>query len=300
MLQTYKTRLIQKIQLTEDVFLYKFDLIEPKELVFLAGQYLIMMVPDSTTVTSRYSVNGAFTLDRKDSGVVRRLYSVASAPQDKTWFELMVKIIPDGVAGKYFANMKINDEVTFQGPAGIFTLRENQNNKVFLVTGTCLAPVRSMLKEISNLKFQISNFYLFWGLPYYKDVCLFEELKSLTMESRRSKIGVEDGRLKVDQNQSSPFYSQPLSSMFNYLPSSFQFKIFLSREANLDMVADEDKKYFQIGRVTDGLNKLILNSEFLILNSDFYLCSKPEIVDSLKNLLEQKGAIKEQVYFEKF
>lgn len=241
MLQTYKTHLVSKQQLTNDVYVFTFVLDEPKEIIFTAGQYLIMLVPDLSCST------GAV--------VQRRLYSIASSCQEKTRFDLMVKIIPDGVAGKYFSSMRINDEITFQGPAGLFTMRQTQRQIIYLVTGTCIAPIWSMLHGLTIP----SNHYLYWGLPHYKDLYFMDKLKKYEKDN-----------------------------------PNFHFKIYLSREQNLNMVPEKDKKYFQLGHVTDGIPLANLSSY------DFYLCSKPEIVDSLKKLLEQKGAKKEQVFFEKF
>lgn len=42
MLANYKVILSQKTQLTADVYLYHFDLIDPKEISFIPGQCIIM------------------------------------------------------------------------------------------------------------------------------------------------------------------------------------------------------------------------------------------------------------------
>jgi len=128
---------------------------EPKEIVFKAGQYLMLKVPSN-------------------KGPVSRLYSIASSIAEKNSFELIVQIIPGGLASSYLSNLKVKDEVVFQGPAGMFGLKENDRPKIFLATGTGIAPVRSILK---SSKFKVQSSKLFWGLKYYKDVYLFNELK---------------------------------------------------------------------------------------------------------------------------
>ncbi len=247
MLLTYKTHLSKKLQLTSDVWLYTFTLDEPKEILFIPGQYVILFVP------------------QENGEKVRRLYSIASPNTITNEFELLVKLVPNGCASCYFEKLNINDEVEFQGTAGMFTLKENPRNKIGMVTGTGYAPVRSML--LSNSKFQPPNskFYLFFGFPYYKDVFLFDELKQLSEKN-----------------------------------PNFKFYICLSREQNLDMIPEEDKKYFLLGRVTHGFEQLIENCKLKIENFDYYLCSGRDVVESLKEYVYQKGAPKEQVYFEKF
>jgi ferredoxin-NADP reductase len=268
MLQNYKTHLSSRQQLSDDTTLFTFILDDPKEINFIAGQYLIMLIPDSTNTTAP---------------VVRRLYSISSPPSQKDSFELMVHIIPDGVAGKYFSQLKVGDQVEFQGPAGAFIMRESSRDKVFLATGCGISPVRSMLNsnlktQISNPQLKFQNYYLFWGLAYYKDVYLFEEFK--------------DYGLRI---------------------TNFNFKICLSRETSLDMIPEEDRKFFILGHVTDGVESLTVDGRQLTVdnsspttdhrllsNIDFYICSGREVTESLKTYLEQKGAPKEQVYFEKF
>ncbi len=312
MLTTYKTKLITKAQLTHDTYLYCFKLVNPSTISFIPGQYLIALVP------------------QENGEIARRLYSIASPNTLTNEFELLIKLIPQGCASCYFEKLQIGNKVNFQGPAGMFTLRKSQRDKIFMVTGTGYAPVRSMLlsmKEAGKWKMGIetgqedrkkkidqiptsinqspnplpnpaSTFYLFLGFPYYKDVFLFDELKNLQ------------------------------SSILN-----LKSYICLSREQNLDMIPEENRKYFLLGRVTNGFDKLIveagrkkigieasqearngkldwqnpssinqLPNTLLnqISNFDFYLCSGRDIVESLKQYLYQKGAPKEQVYFEKF
>jgi len=155
MLSTYKTSLSKKSQLNSNTYLYHFDLIEPKEIIFKPGQYVMLKVP---------SINGP----------VSRLYSIASPNNIKNSFELIVEIVPGGLASNYLFSLKENSEVTFQGPAGMFGLKKNKRDKIFMVTGTGIAPVRSMV--ISNFKFLISKeipnskLQIYWGMKNYKDI----------------------------------------------------------------------------------------------------------------------------------
>jgi NAD(P)H-flavin reductase len=248
MLLTYKTILSKKSQLNSTTYLYHFDLLEPKEIKFSAGQYLMIKIPT-------------------DKGMVSRLYSIASSSSEKNSFELIVQIIPGGLASNYLSNFKVKDEIIFQGLSGMFGLKENNRPKIFLATGTGIAPVRSIL--ISNIKDQISKiqiknqkYYLFWGLKNYKDVYLFDELKKLVTTVIPAEAGIH-------------------------------LKICLSREQNLDMIPENDKKYFELGHIDQCLEKQLTNF-------DFYLCGRREIVESLRQFLIKKGVLPENIHFEKF
>ena len=242
MLLTYKTILSKKTQLNSNTYLYHFDLIEPKEIFFKPGQYVMLKVPSA-------------------KGPVSRLYSISSSNTTKNSFELIIGIISGGLASNYLFSLKENTEVTFQGPAGMFGLKENNRDKIFLITGTGIAPVRAML----NSELRIQNSELFWGLKNYQDVYLLEELKNY--------------ELRI---------------------TNFKFKICLSREQNLDIVPKEDQKYFELGHVNSCLEKLFPNPYFLVTNFDFYLCGGRNIVESLKQFLLAKNILQENIYFEKF
>lgn len=161
MLNTYKTILSQKTQLNSDTYLYHFDLIEPKEIIFKPGQYVMLKVPS-------------------EKGPVSRLYSISSSNITKNSFELIIGILHGGLASNYLLLLEENTEIIFQGPAGMFGLKENSRPKIFLVTGTGIAPVRSMLN--SKFRIQNSGSFLFWGLKNYQDVYLFDELKKLGIQ----------------------------------------------------------------------------------------------------------------------
>lgn len=234
MLSTYKTLLTKRTQLNSNTYQYHFDLIEPKEIIFKPGQYVMLKVPSN-------------------NGPVSRLYSIASQNTLTSSFDLIIEIVPGGLASDYLFSLSEKTEVIFQGPAGMFGLKENDRTKIFLITGTGIAPVRSILSSrLEDLK---QKYFLFWGLKKYSDIYLFDEFKRCNL------------------------------------------KICLSREQNLGIVPENDKKYFEIGHV-DSCFKKQFSSD---LNSfDFYLCGGRLIVESLKQFLLSKNVLLENIHFEKF
>lgn len=247
MLQNFTTKLGEKTQLTSNVWKFKFSLVDPKTIDFKAGQYLILKIKDQC-----------------------RLYSICSPDFIKDYFELVVEIVPGGLGSTYLDNLKVGDSVNFQGPAGLFTIKNSNLNKIFLATGTGIAPTRNMI--YSNIKHQTSNikYYLFWGLKTRNDVCFFDELKKLAQEN-----------------------------------VNFQFKICLSREKDL---VGLDSRYFMLGHINDGLMRsfeVILGSDPLkgptLLNSyQYYICGGRDMVSSMVTFLQEQGIKKENIFFEKF
>lgn len=239
MVLTYKTTFTYKKQLTESVYLFAFKLTSPAELSFTAGQYLMLRVQGKL-----------------------RLYSIASPQQTKDGFEFIVDLVPGGLASEYLKALKEGDTVEFIGPNGQFILRDSPKTKIFMVTGTGIAPVRSIL--ISNIKNQ--ECYVYWGVRTYKDVYLLDELKNCVKSAGKMEL-----------------------------------KICLSQEKDLNVIPESDRKYFDLGHVNDCLDKQFNNIATEQLNNfEFYLCGAKKTVESLMQFLLSKGVLKENIYFERF
>jgi ferredoxin-NADP reductase len=204
MLDQLFTRLLKKNQLNEKIWLFQFSLISPKEFVFTAGQYLILPVKTAAGQPAN------------------RLYSLAGQDGKKQSFELLIEMVPGGLASTYFQRLTVGDRVSFQGPAGLFSLKTTGRPVVFLATGSGFAPVRSIL--LSSLPIDSRPFFLFWGLPTKNDLCLVDELKNLSLAY-----------------------------------SNFQFYICLSRQPDLSFIERPDKNHFFIGRVNAGIETILAN-----------------------------------------
>ncbi|MCS6956491.1 MAG: FAD-dependent oxidoreductase, partial [Patescibacteria group bacterium] len=160
MLSNFSVFLKEKNQLNKNTYYFRFNLIEPKEINFIPGQYVILKINEKT-----------------------RLYSIASSIDQKNSFDLLIKIIPQGLASNYFLNLNINDKINFLGPAGIFKLKKNSNKKIFLSVSTGIAPFLSMIKS-KNYNFE-NDYFLFWGLKYKEDVYFLEKLKEIKNNSNK-------------------------------------------------------------------------------------------------------------------
>ncbi len=244
MLTTFETVLETKQKLTDDVYLFRFRLVRPDKIVFLPGQYLIADIP------------------QKNNQSIKRLYSIASSPDQTGRFDLIIKIVEKGLGGSYLMNLDIGRPLLFQGPAGAFTLKNTDRSKVFLATGTGIAPIKSMIASIKNFEYKIKS-YLFWGLPYISEVFMAEELKEM------EKSG------------------------------NFSFDICLSRETDLGEVAGDDKKHFTLGRIDKGLDDFFLKTESF-KDYEYYICGNPGVVESIRQYLFQKGIDTGNIFSEKF
>lgn len=151
-----RVRLASKKFVTQDVCHFYFSF-QDDDFSYNPGQYIILTIPTSTTP-------------------VKRLYSFANAYTQKGFFELIVKLLPGGAASEYLSQMKEGDDIEAMGPAGLFSLQNNEKRKIYMATGTGIAPIRSFLT--SQLPHSL-NSLLFWGLKDIPNSYLMDELFSL-------------------------------------------------------------------------------------------------------------------------
>ena len=121
MVRDITATLITKENMAGDVWRFVFR-VDGEALVFAPGQYVLL------------KIESAF-----------RQYSISSSPSHGTTFELIVEFIPGGLASTYLGALGEGDSASFKGPAGIFTLKHTPTPKIFLATGTGIAPVKSMV-----------------------------------------------------------------------------------------------------------------------------------------------------------
>ena len=158
---TYRATVERIDSLSYNVRGVRLKLVEPRELRFDAGQFVILHVP-------------------KDGQIVKRAYSIASAPQDPTAIELCVQHIERGAASTYFWQLKEGDPIAFSGPHGTFALKQPLDYEpVFMATGTGVAPLRSMIRHLLHTNF-LKDAWLFFGTRYEHALLYESEFRSIS------------------------------------------------------------------------------------------------------------------------
>lgn len=148
-------------QLTHDVRELAFQLTEPTALPFLAGQYINFMVPAK---------------DRPKP--VSRLYSICSAPAERGVIRIVYNYV-GGPGTSFLQQLEVGQAVTFKGPFGHFTLKEDSSRDILCVaTGTGIAPFYSMAVEHLR-KGCPRKMTVLWGVRHENDVYYQEEFRAL-------------------------------------------------------------------------------------------------------------------------
>ncbi len=146
-------RVVQMEKLADDVMRLSLKLAEGQRLQYLAGQYIDILL----------------------SGNQRRSFSLSTSPLSDELLQLHIRHVPGGFfTGHVFTKMQEKDLVRFQGPYGMFFLREDSDRPAILVAGgTGFAPIKSIL-EYAFAKGITRPLHLYWGVRAKRDLYLHE------------------------------------------------------------------------------------------------------------------------------
>ncbi len=252
MLQDFIAIIANKKVISMDMLLLQCKLIKPQEINFIAGQYVMVDIP------------------QKNKEKATRLFSLCSPDYQKRYVELLIHTVPNGLASLYFTYLKEGEMVSFRGPAGKFISQSEDRDKVFLATGTGIAPIRSMIYSFFHrhaytlFDTKPPRIQLLWGVKTMKEAYLKDELT-------------------VRQN----------------LYKNFSFTVCISREKNSVFEHCDEKNgelsCLKRGRITDHFDNEKASSD-----TEYYICGGPEVVVSVTEFLKNKGIPHEQIFFEKF
>lgn len=169
----FPSKLLKKTALTHDM--WEFVLEKPVDFVFQAGQFVQFLIPDASAPQA-----------------VLRSYSIASAPTDETLM-FCIKMLPEeknGKASKYLPTLNLGDTITFRGPEGRFVVApESVRPKVFVATGSGIAPIRAMLYD-EIFRFKNESLHLLFGVRSQHDVFWKEEFDDLCQQSKSFSYSV--------------------------------------------------------------------------------------------------------------
>jgi propane monooxygenase reductase subunit len=109
-----------------------------------------------------------------------RSFSMANTTsRDSGLLEFVIKVYPDGHFSRFLAEeLAEGDRLEITGPFGVFTLREGDNDLVFVGGGAGMAPILSLLRSMAERGLNRKATF-FYGARTKKDLCFEAELRSL-------------------------------------------------------------------------------------------------------------------------
>ncbi len=155
----FKTEITHVEDLTYDIKLVRFHLIDPETIDFKPGQYVQIKVPGIEVI---------------------RAYSIASDPEQKSDIELLIRYVPKGQATTFVHKaLEKGDKMMITGPYGDFYLREDSKRDMICIAGgSGKAPIRSILARLKAEGMPRKVKY-FFGARSKRDLYYTEEFEQL-------------------------------------------------------------------------------------------------------------------------
>lgn len=213
--------------------------------------------------------------------IVRRAYSIASQPEQKKYFELVIRWVRKPVPGRLTTELfskKEGDEIIWVKPTGIFTINEKLHNgapdnrrMVLIGGGTGLAPFISYslhMKAIGSTR----EIVVLHGASYVDELSYRELLTELEQES------IDNGRDKWNFR-----YRASISRPQEWFNRSWggqkgRVETFLRPKAGTDRSPLEE----------------LVGEKITTENTSFYVCGWQGTVDGSLDYLVPKGFVTER------
>lgn len=147
-------------QLTHDIKLVSIDLIEPDQIHFKAGQFIQLKCNPYEQIRQ----------------TAMRSYSIASPSWSTQKIDILVRLVKEGFCSTWVHQyLKEGDKINFVGPRGDFFLHEGNEDIILVAGGSGMAPMVSILHELSvnGSKRQVVYFF---GACKYKDLYYLDEM----------------------------------------------------------------------------------------------------------------------------
>ncbi|MCK5251125.1 MAG: 2Fe-2S iron-sulfur cluster binding domain-containing protein [Spirochaetaceae bacterium] len=212
---------------------------------FESGKYIQLVIPPYDKI----------------KGTTQRAYSMSSRPSDESHIEVLVRMVPGGIATTYVhKHLKEGQKLDLIGPFGDFRRTDNNSVMLCVAGGSGMAPFKSMLYDILERGEMDREVWYFFGARTTKDMFYMDEMRALEKK----------------------------------LPN-FHFVPALSEPQDGD---DWDGPTGLITEVLDTYLKEKVDSKGKILEG--YLCGSPGMIDACNRVMNDNGVTQDNVYYDKF
>ena len=157
-IQEAVAEVVSKDPVTHDMRHLVLRLVEPGEIKFFPGQYVDIAVPGTEETRS---------------------FSMANTNSRDGRLEFVIKVSPDGLVSHFLdTTLQVGDRLQLSGPYGVFTLREGDDDLVFIGGGAGMAPILSLLRSMAERGLTRKATY-YYGARGRRDLCFEAELRAL-------------------------------------------------------------------------------------------------------------------------
>ena len=219
--------------------------LEGQEIEFQAGQYVQLVVPPYGEVAES----------------VQRAYSMSSRPSDRKHVELLIRLVPGGIATTWVHKyLKQGQQVEVVGAFGEFHIHDTPAAMICVAGGSGMAPFKSMLYHMNETgAFPEKEIWYFFGARSLRDMFYLDEMRELSARWPR-----------------------------------FHFVAALSEPK------PEDNWTGETGLITDVLDRYLQGKVDAGKGLEGYLCGSPGMINACINVMKKNGMGEDKIYFDKF
>jgi Na+-transporting NADH:ubiquinone oxidoreductase subunit F len=228
---------------THDIKEVVFDL-QGEEINFIAGRYVQLVVPSYDKIKS----------------ITQRAYSMSSRPDDKKLIEVLIRLVPGGIATTWVHNhLQEGMEVELIGPFGDFERSETDATMICVAGGSGMAPFKSILYDMFDNGDLDREIWYFFGARTTKDVLYMNEMIELDAKWEN----------------------------FHFIPALSEPEEDSAWAGETGMITD----------VLDNYLKTKINSEKA---REGYLCGSPGMIGACNNVLTANAIPLDKIYYDNF
>jgi ferredoxin--NADP+ reductase len=213
--------------------------------------------------------------------IIRRAYSIASPPEEKKRFELLIRWVRKPVPGRLTTelfNKREGDEIAWVKPTGIFTINEKiadgtpDNRRMVLIGGgTGLAPFIAYSQHLKSIQSK-REIVVLHGASYVDELSYKELLTSLEEESLDRGRDKWNFRYRASVSRPQEWFNRTWSGQKGRVES------FLRPKAGKDLSPLEE----------------LVGEKVTPENTSFYICGWQGTVDGALDYLVPKGFVTER------
>lgn len=253
---------------TPDIWLLRFTFPEIRSFSFLPGQFVNVGHPNVLKET--VGLGNGMASNSQQKPLLKRAFSIASPPHfidDPGCIELCIKRDEKGKLSPMLTSVSAGDTLEIDGPFGIFTLRENAEEYLFIAGGSGIAPLASMIRHLlyTDVAAPIT---LIYSVKTPNDFCYHHEFEELMEKHKTFHVIATCTRLSSSSQSS-------------------------------DAASAAGPKFWKghTERISSALVSQAIQNKSKVLS---YVCGPPTFVDSIRSCLEEQGLKKEQIMFERW
>lgn len=174
--QRFTLEVTSKEEISPEIYEVHFKVVEPPEIVFNAGQTMMLMVAPG----------------------INRSMSIASSPRQKTELLMLHDVRPMGPGSKWTLALQVGDQAKIMAPLGIFTLKkEEHKRKVLVATGTGVAPFYSMIVDYYETG-GTDEVILYWGLRHEENIYWLDKFDAISKQYPQFTLALTLSQPKED------------------------------------------------------------------------------------------------------